>query len=41
MKEKVSELNLNSNGILAFVSGSASFKVGDKVKTKGEGNEVI
>ena len=36
LKQKVSEINLSSNGIIAFVSGSADFKVGDKVKTRGD-----
>ena len=36
VKEYASSLNLANNGIMAIVSGSDSFKVGDKVKTRGD-----
>ena len=36
LKEEVGKINLSSNELIAFVSGSADFKVGDKVKTRGD-----
>lgn len=36
LKEKCSEINRSSNGIIALCSGSADFKVGDKVKLRGD-----
>lgn len=36
VKEYASSLNLTNNGIIAIVSGSDSFKVGDKVKTRSD-----
>jgi len=36
VKEYASSLNLANNGIIAIVSGSDSFKVGDKVKTRSD-----
>ena len=36
VKEYASSLNLANNGIIAIVSGSESFKVGDKVKTRSD-----
>ena len=36
LQAKCSEINRNSNGIIALVSGSADFKVGDKVKLRGD-----
>lgn len=36
LKAECSKINLNSNGIIALVSGSADFKVGDKVKLRGD-----
>ena len=34
LKEQCSKINQSSNGIIAIVSGSADFKVGDKVKLR-------
>ena len=36
LKEQCSKINQSSNGIIALVSGSADFKVGDKVKLRGD-----
>ena len=36
LQAKCSEINRNSNGIIAIASGSADFKVGDKVKLRGD-----
>ena len=36
VKEYASSLNLANNGIIAIVSGSESFKVGNKVKTRSD-----
>lgn len=36
LKEQCSKINQSGIGIIALVSGSADFKVGDKVKLRGD-----
>lgn len=36
LKEEARKIKLSSNGLITFVSGSADFKVGDKVKTRSD-----
>ena len=36
IKKQAEKINLESNGLIAIVSGSADFQVGDKVKTRGD-----
>jgi hypothetical protein len=36
IKKQAEKINLESNGLIAIVSGSADFQVGDKVKTRSD-----
>lgn len=36
LKTECLKINQSSDGIIAFVSGSADFKVGDRVKLRGD-----
>ena len=36
LKAECSKINQSHNGIIALVSGSTDFKVGDKVKLRGD-----
>ena len=36
IKKQAEKINLESTGLIAIVSGSADFQVGDKVKTRGD-----